>query len=349
MDSESKHIWTLRALNAGLIGKTVHYDRDELAMLRQDICGVKFPNPLGLAAGFDKFARAVPAFERIGMGFAELGSVTPLAQPGNPRPRMHRLDADKAMINHMGLNNPGYGEFFKRIEKTRPTLKSMPIIVNLAKGKDQTDPAADYVHGVKTCAGRADMVVLNLSCPNVTGFKNLQDPDQAGPILKEIANVRNKEELNEPVFVKIGPDLKDENLQQLINLCLETGINGIVATNLTHNRPESLQTKNLPEHGGLSGPPLRDQATDVIGKIYKVSGGKLPIIGVGGISTAQDAYAKIRTGANLLELYTAIVYHGFEVIPAIISGLAELLKRDGYTHISQAVGTNHKSIEKIAS
>ncbi|MCB9982977.1 MAG: quinone-dependent dihydroorotate dehydrogenase [Rhodospirillales bacterium] len=349
MDAETKHIWTLRALNAGLTGKTVRYDRDELAMLRQEICGIQFMNPLGLAAGFDKYARAVPAYERIGLGFAELGSVTPLPQPGNPRPRMHKLWADQAMINHMGLNNPGYTEFFKSIENARPQLKNLPIIVNLAKGKDQTDPAADYVNGLKTCAGRADMVVLNLSCPNVTNFKNLQDPDQATPILEAIATARHKNDITEPVFVKIGPDLKDDHLQTLITLCMQTCINGIVATNLTHHRPANLKTKNLPEHGGLSGPPLRDQSTQVIGKIYQMSNGRLPVIGVGGISNAQDAYDKIRAGASLLELYTAIAYKGFEVVPEIVVGLANLLKNDSFTHISAAIGADHKAVERLAS
>lgn len=339
MDAEILHRWHLRGLALGLGGRANDLREERLA---QELCGIRFPNPVGLAAGYDKYAVAVPAFERLGFGFVELGSVTPLPQPGNPRPRMHRLGADKAMINHMGLNNPGYDVFIDRVRKAERSLTRMPVAVNLAKGKAQEDPAADYVNGVKTFEDIADLIVLNLSCPNVTGFKNLQDPDEAENILRSVRAARTEGAFETPVFVKIGPDLPAEKLERLTGLCIDHGMEGIVATNLTHARPDSLKTRPLPEKGGLSGPPMRDQATKTIANVYRFSGGKLIIAGIGGISSAGDAYAKIRAGASLIELYTGLVYHGMGLVSDIVNGLDALLERDGFRHVSEAVGIGIK-------
>ncbi len=338
MDSETIHKLHLQGLALGLGVKS---PKLEESCLEQEICGVRFPNPLGLAAGYDKYAVAVTAFEKLGFGFAELGSVTPKTQLGNPRPRMHRLAADKAMINHMGLNNPGYEVLLKRVEAAQKKLKRMPVVINLAKGKDQEDPAADYLNGLKFFEAAADMMVLNFSCPNVTGFKNLQDPEEAEKILKAVSKHRRQERLKTPVFVKIGPDLAADHLEELTGLCVQYEMEGIVAVNLTHDRPASLKTKELPEHGGLSGPPMRDMATRTISQVYEYSKGALVIIGVGGIASAEDAYEKIRAGASLLELYTGLVYHGMGAVGDIVNGLNKLLEQDGFSNISEAVGSGH--------
>jgi len=347
MDAETRHKLLLRKLSWRLkVGLIPNFEKSCLfPELTQSFFGTQFHTPVGLAAGYDKYAVAVPAFEKIGFGFVELGSVTPLPQQGNPRPRMYRLPLDEAMVNRMGLNNPGYDVFFPRVRLAQSRLSRMPVMVNLAKGNASTDPADDYEAGVQRCEGIADCVVLNLSCPNVTGFKNLQDPEMAGNILKRIARIRQQKALKTPVFVKIGPDLTDAHLKALVTLCLESGIDGIVATNLTHERPDSMKTARSlqPEQGGLSGPPMEELATNTIRKIYELSKGDLVIIGVGGIHSAASAYAKIRAGASLVELYTALVYKGFRLIPEIAQGLVTLLKKDGFSHISQAVGADHIS------
>jgi dihydroorotate dehydrogenase len=328
----------LHRLGWGLGGRAGSLQED---LVRQKILGVDFPNPVGLAAGYDKYGLAIPAFERLGFGFIEAGSVTPIPQIGNSRPRMHRLKADRAMINHMGLNNPGHEALLRRIRNARKKLSRMPVIINLAKGKDQEDPAADYLRGIKVFKDDADMIVLNFSCPNVTGFKNLQDPEEAENILKKVRDLRAGEDIGTPVFVKIGPDLPPEKLEALTVMCVDYGIEGIVAVNLTHDRPAGLKTKKLPEQGGLSGPPMKDLATKTISDVYRYSGGKLVITGVGGIANATDAYEKIRAGASLLELYTALVYSGTGLVAEIVNGLDLLLRRDGFKHISEAVGSGH--------
>ncbi len=345
VDAETLHKLHLKRLSLGLFKKAAPQNYKALS---QNILGLNFINPVGLAAGYDKYAQAVPAFERLGFGFAELGSVTPLEQPGNPRPRMHCLKADKAMINHMGLNNPGFDAFSERVQTHRASLKYMPVFVNLAKGKAQEDTAADYLAGLERFEKHADAIVLNLSCPNVTGFKNMQDIEIAGPVLGKVRNLRAEKNLKTPVLVKIGPDLAADDLEAFVNLITEAGIEGIVATNLTHARPESLKTRPLPEKGGLSGPPMRAQATKTIAEIYRLTQGKLVIIGVGGIAGAQDAYDKIRAGASLIELYTGLVYHGMGLAAEIASGLDALLKRDGFAHISEAVGADVREKREAA-
>jgi len=338
-DAETRHKLHLKRLALGIGVKRPDLKEDRLG---QTILGQDFANPLGIAAGYDKYSVALRPLDKLGFAFEEIGSATPLAQKGNPRPRMHNLKADKAMINHMGLNNPGYDTTMARIVKAKPNLARMKIVVNLAKVTTQEDPAADYVNGVGYFEEIADWIVLNFSCPNVTGFKNLQDPEMAEPILQQVADRRAKENLKTPALVKIGPDLKDEGLQALIDLCIKYGIQGIVACNLTHKRPDSMLTKKQPEKGGLSGPPMRDFATDTISRVYKAAGGKLVIVGLGGISSAEDAYEKIRAGSNLLEIYTGLVYHGMGLAADIINGLNDLLERDGYANIADAVGADHK-------
>jgi dihydroorotate dehydrogenase len=338
MDFETIHKLHLLKLSMGLGGRAPSMDETRL---RQNILGLDFANPLGLAAGYDKYSVAVKAFEDLGFGFVELGSISPLPQQGNPRPRMHKLSADRAMINHMGLNNPGHAITLERVRKARSKLSRMKVAVNLVKGRDQEEPALDYVSGMKALHEVADLFVLNLSCPNVTSCKNLQDPEESEKILIEVSKCRKQDGIKVPVFIKIGPDLPPDKLEKLTGLCVDHGIDGIVAVNLTHDRPKSLKTRNLPEKGGLSGPPMRSLATKTVSQIYKYSGGKLVIIGIGGISNAEDAYEKIKAGASLLEFYTGLVYHGMGLTHEIATGLDRLLERDGFANIAEATGTGN--------
>lgn len=313
-----------------------------------DALGLHFANPVGLAAGFDKFAGAVHAWPRIGFGFAEIGSITRHAQPGNPPPRMFRLPADGAVINRMGFNNDGAVATAARLEVARSAgrLGRHPLGVNLGKSKAAPPDAAvdDYVASLEALWPYADYVVVNVSSPNTPGLRDLQESSALGAILRGLGacNARRAAEASgcqRPLLVKIAPDLSDAQVDAVVDLALELEIAGVVVSNTTIGREGLASPAALAsEEGGLSGRPVRARSTELVRRVARRSGGRLAVIGVGGIFTAEDAWQKIAAGAVLVQLYTGLVYRGPGVVERICSGLVDLLARHGLPSIADAVG-----------
>ncbi|WP_042696226.1 quinone-dependent dihydroorotate dehydrogenase [Azospirillum sp. B506] len=342
-DPETAHGLTIKALKTGLVPPA--RGKDDPA-LHTRVWGLDFTNPVGLAAGFDKNAEVVDAMLNQGFGFVEPGSVTPRPQPGNPRPRLFRLVEQRAVINRMGFNNEGLEAFAQRLERRRTAGKQAPGIVgaNLGKNKDTVDAADDYVIGVRRLAPLADYLVVNVSSPNTPGLRALQGRDPLRALLERVLEARASCGLtrNPPLLLKIAPDLTVEDKSDIAAVALESGIDGLIVSNTTIARPDSIPAAMRSEAGGLSGAPLFEASTSVLREIYALTGGKLPIVGVGGVATGADAYAKIRAGASLVQLYSAMVYAGPAVVHRIRRDLAELLRRDGFHSVAEAVGADHR-------
>jgi len=313
-------------------------------MLDQSLWGVTFPNPVGLAAGLDKDARAPHVWPLLGFGFAELGTVTAVAQPGNPRPRLFRLPRDRALVNRLGFNNSGADAVAQRLARLSNSVPpAVPLGINIGKSRvtPLEDAAQDYVASFRKLVSFASYVVINVSSPNTPGLRDLQAEDHLGALLvalvKEnttLAAARHRPPT--PLLIKVAPDLADEALATIVEVAQRGGAAGLVATNTTIRR-DGLTTPTG-ESGGLSGAPLRARATEVIRMLRRRAGPELPIIGVGGIFNAADAYAKIRAGASLVQLYTGMIYEGPRVAHRIARGLVDLLRRDGFAHLREAVG-----------
>jgi dihydroorotate dehydrogenase len=312
----------------------------------QELWGISFPNPVGLAAGFDKDARAPHVWPLLGFGFAELGTITAEAQPGNPRPRVFRLARERAIINRMGFNNSGASVVAQRLGRHRPVRPpTIPLGINI--GKSRATPVehavADYVRSFRQLSASADYVVINVSSPNTPGLRDLQTPAHLSALLSALVKeneslARSQGQAPRPILVKIAPDLADEALPEIVEAARDSGASGLVATNTTTQRA-ALRTP-LDEAGGLSGAPLRDRATTVIRLLRRLAGPQLPIIGVGGIFTPEDAYVKIRAGASLVQIYTGMVFEGPRLAARVARGLADLLHRDGLGHLREAVGSD---------
>jgi dihydroorotate dehydrogenase len=302
------------------------------------VCGIPFPTPIGLAGGFDKAGRALWAWPALGFGFVEVGTVTALPQPGNPRPRVFRLPEDEALINRLGFNSPGARAVAARLAAVRRS-RPYPIPLGANIGKSAAVPAeealADYVFSLERLHPYADFLVVNVSSPNTPGLRGLQMRSALTPLLDGLSR-RNQALGAKPLFVKIAPDLREAELEEIAG-ALEGRAQGIVATNTTMRR-NGLRSAARSEAGGLSGRPLSASATHVIRAIFRLTGGRVPIIGVGGVFTAEDAYAKIKAGASLVELYTGFVYGGPGTPRRILTDLGALLARDGFKTLSQAVG-----------
>ncbi|MBC8267884.1 MAG: quinone-dependent dihydroorotate dehydrogenase [Rhodospirillaceae bacterium] len=336
LDPETAHGLAIKALRRGLVAAQPSL-KDPV--LEQTLWGRAFANPVGLAAGFDKNADVIDAMLAQGFGFVEIGSVTPRPQPGNPRPRLFRLPAHEAIINRMGFNNDGLDVVAGRLEKR---VRSGILGVNLGKNKDSTDANADYVQGIARLAGFADYLVVNVSSPNTPGLRALQGREPLQALLEAALQARSRavSENPPPLLLKIAPDLTDEDKSDIAEVALATGIDGLIATNTTIDRPQDLTHENASQSGGLSGRPLFEPSTRVLGQMYQLTGGRIPLIGVGGISSGADAYAKIRAGASLVQFYSAMVYHGPGRVQAIKRELAGLIKADGFTSITQAIGAD---------
>ena len=334
IEPEAAHALALGALKRNLVPRPPAF---EDAALPITLWGREFANPIGLAAGFDKNAEVVDAMLAQGFGFVEVGSVTPLPQPGSPLPRLFRLPADGAVINRMGFNNQGQEVVARRL-KARPQVGM--VGVNLGKNLDSEDTTADYVEGVGALAGLADYLVINVSSPNTPGLRELQGREPLAALIGAVK--RALPEPPPPLLLKIAPDLSEDDKRDIAEVALETGIDGIVATNTTIQRPRGLIDRHRAEGGGLSGRPLRDGSTAVLADIYHLTAGEIPLIGVGGIESGADAYAKIRAGASLVQLYTALVYHGPGIANRIKRQLAGLLKADGFDRVADAVGADHR-------
>ncbi len=308
-------------------------------VLESTVWGLRFPNPVGLAAGFDKNAEVPDALLRLGFGFVEIGSVTPRPQPGNPQPRMFRLAEDRAVINRMGFNNQGLDAVAGRL---RARARGTGLVgANLGKNKDTEDAAADYELGAARLAPLADYVVINVSSPNTPGLRALQG---RGPLETLVRRTRAAlpEGKRPPLLLKIAPDLADEDLVDIAEVALAGDLDGLIVSNTTLARPESLASIHAKESGGLSGAPLFEASTAMLRRVWTLTKGQLPLVGVGGIASGADAYTKIRAGASLVQLYSALVYEGPGLVRQINRDLIDLLRRDGFASVAEAVGADHQ-------
>jgi dihydroorotate dehydrogenase len=340
---ETAHRLTLTALAAGLGGMRRIPDPPEL---HQQVWGLDFPNPIGIAAGFDKDARAAEALLRLGFGFVEIGTVTPRPQSGNPIPRVFRLEADGALINRLGFNSAGLDLVVQRI--TARQREAGIVGVNVGKNRDSADAASDYAEGVRRAAPLADYLVVNVSSPNTPGLRELQARAALEALLRQVLAARDQSGARPPLLVKIAPDVTTEERAVIAAVALATGIDGIVLSNTTIARPPGLRSPQASETGGLSGAPLFGPSTALLADMYRLTKGELPLIGVGGVANAEDAYAKIRAGAALVQLYTALVFAGPALIGDIKTGLTALLRRDGFASVAEAVGTDHAKVAQVS-
>ena len=334
MEPERAHAATLAALACGFGGRA-RWTPDPGLGVR--CLGLDFPHPLGLAAGFDKDARAATALLALGLAFVEIGTVTPRAQPGNPRPRVFRLAEDRALVNRLGFNNRGAEAAARRLARRRP---GGIVGANIGHGRRARDPVADYVACLRRLAPVADYVTVNVSSPNTPGLRALQGRERLRPLIAALLQAREglAAAAGRPILLKLAPDLADGEAVEAATLAAELGLDGLVVANTTSARPPGLASRHGGEAGGLSGAPLAARSTSLLRLLYRETGGGLPLVGVGGIASAGDAYARIRAGASLLQLYTGLVFRGPHLIAEIVAGLASLLRRDGLDSIEEARG-----------
>jgi dihydroorotate dehydrogenase len=328
LDAERAHRLSILALQLGAIAPP-----PADGPLATTVAGIRFPNPLGMAPGYDKDAQVPDAVLGLGFGSVEIGTVTPLAQPGNPRPRLFRLEEDRAVINRMGFNNGGLQAALLRLSARK---RQGVVGVNVGANKDAADRVADYVTGLSTLAPVADYLTINISSPNTPGLRDMQGDKELEDLLSAVAAAR--ESGWPPIFLKVAPDLDAEAPARIVAAVMKHGIDGIIVSNTTITRP-TLQSRHAGEAGGLSGAPLHDLALQRLRDFRKASEGRLPLIGVGGIATAEQAWARIRAGASLVQLYSAMVYEGPGIARAILPRLEALMRQDGFSSIAEAVGS----------
>lgn len=331
LDPETAHRLTVRLLAVGL-GPTVAVDSPRLAM---NVAGLSFPNPLGLAAGFDKNAEAPDAMLDLGFGFVEVGAVTPQPQAGNPRPRVFRLRDDAGVINRYGFNNDGLDVIAARL---RNRDRRGVVGVNLGANKDSEDRAADYVAGVRALDGAVDFFTVNISSPNTPGLRALQSKASLETLMKRVLDARNETGQATPVFLKIAPDLSDEDKADIADIARTLTLDGLIISNTTIVRAPNLRSAHAEETGGLSGKPLFAASTALLREFYVALEQSVPLIGVGGVSSARDAYEKILAGASLVQLYTALIYEGPGLPARILKELPAFLDVDGFANVADAVG-----------
>ncbi|MBV9858491.1 MAG: quinone-dependent dihydroorotate dehydrogenase [Alphaproteobacteria bacterium] len=334
-------LWSLR-LGLGRLATTPESRRSD-PILRQRVWGLEFSNPIGIAAGFDKDAIVADQLLDLGYGSVEVGTVTPRPQRGRARPRLFRLDRDAAIINRMGFPSVGCDAVAARLQRRQPGKGILGV--NIGQNSDTADPASDYVEGVCRMAPLADYLVINVSSPNTPGLRDLQRREALLALLQRVMAARGETAVRPPLLVKLAPDLSPEDRADIAAVALETGIDGLVIANTTIARPPGLSDPSADETGGLSGPALFERSTELLAEMYRLTNGRIPLIGVGGIGSADDAYAKIRAGATLVQLHTALVFAGINVLAEIKSGLIARLEADGFSSITQAVGSGHERID----
>ncbi|MEW6255895.1 MAG: quinone-dependent dihydroorotate dehydrogenase [Pseudomonadota bacterium] len=340
VSAETAHTLAIAALRAGLVPKG--HEADD-PVLSARVWGLDFPNPIGLAAGFDKNAEVMDPLLGLGFGFVEAGSVTPRAQPGNPKPRLFRLEEDRGVINRFGFNSQGLDAFVARLA-ARPQRGIVGI--NLGKNKQTEDAAEDYVIGIAATARYASYLVCNLSSPNTPGLRALQARSAMQDLVARAISARDaaipEPTRRPPLLVKIAPDLDDAALEDICAVALATGVDGIILGNTTISRPSGLRSSHRDEAGGLSGRPLFALSTERLKALYRLIGGRIPLVGCGGVASGADAYEKVRAGAHLVQLYSALVFHGPGLVRDIKRDLAARLKSDGFRTLSEAVGADHR-------
>jgi dihydroorotate dehydrogenase len=340
LDPETAHELARRALRTGLLRWVYHRPAPD-AVLATSIWQRPFASPIGVAAGFDKNAEVADALLDLGFGFAEVGGVTPRPQAGNPRPRLFRLTEDRAVINRMGFNNDGAEVVAGRLSLL--TRRRGPIGVNLGINKESTDAPADFATVARLTAAYADFLVVNVSSPNTPGLRALQNTGPLRAIITAVREARDRvASAAPPILLKLAPDLADEDVSAIADLARAENIDGLVISNTTISRPDRMTSPHLHETGGLSGQPLFARSTAMLSRVYSLTQGAIPLIGVGGVGSGADAYAKIRAGASLVQLYSALVFEGPALIGRITSDLAALLKRDGFAKVADAVGADHR-------
>ena len=342
-EPESAHRVTISALKLGLVRGASEPDDPILATR---VFGLDFPNPVGLAAGFDKDAEVPDAMLALGFGFAEAGTVTPRPQPGNSGKRLFRLDEDEAVINRFGFNSCGLAAFSERLAERRRAGRKGIVGANVGKNRDSNDAAADYVAGVEAVAGLADYIVVNLSSPNTPGLRALQARAEMEALVVRVLEARSRAAPDgprlPPVLAKVGPDLGEQELRDIAEVVTKTGVDGLIIGNTTVDRPPHLRSADRDAEGGLSGRPLMPKSTACLAAMYKITGGRIPIIGCGGIAGGEDAYAKIKAGASLVQLYSAMVFQGPGLVKRIKRELAALLRADAFKSVAEAVGNGNR-------
>jgi len=331
-DPETSHGLSITALKSGLAPLSGQVTSSRLATT---VAGLDLPNPIGLAAGYDKNAEVIAPLTKAGFGFIEVGAATPRPQPGNPKPRLFRLTQDQAAINRFGFNNQGMEAIGARLASRTNTGI---VGLNLGANKDSSDRAADFARVLAHCGPYLDFATVNVSSPNTEKLRDLQGKDALGTLLNGVLETNAGLNTPIPIFLKIAPDLTTDEIADIADVALKTGISGIIATNTTLSR-DGLTSKDRGEQGGLSGAPLFEKSTRVLAQLSQLCGPDIPLIGVGGVSTAAQAYEKIRAGASAVQLYTALVYGGLSMVADIAKGLDALLERDGFAHVSAAVGS----------
>ena len=332
LDPETAHGVAIRALKTGLVPLPGPVTSDRL---RTTLAGLDLPNPVGLAAGFDKNGDVLGPLSRAGFGFVEVGATTPRAQPGNPRPRLFRLTEDRAAINRFGFNNQGMEAMADKLAH-RP--KDAVIGLNLGANKDSADRAEDFARVLAHCGRHLDFATVNVSSPNTEKLRDLQGAAALSALLAGVMEARAWLTRPIPVFLKIAPDLTAAELSEIADVARNAGVDAIIATNTTLDR-DGLHSTHRGEKGGLSGAPLFEKSTRVLAQLSQLTEGRIPLIGVGGIGSPEQAYQKIRAGASAVQLYTALVYQGLSLVPQIAQGLDALLARDGFATVADAVGT----------
>lgn len=328
LDAETAHRATIRALKLMPPRRPPDFPKS----LRSRVAGIDFPTPIGLAAGFDKDAEVAEQMLWLGFGFVEVGTLTPRAQEGNPRPRLFRLKEDRAVINRMGFNNGGQPAAYGRLRE----YSHLPGVVgvNVGANKDSPDRIADYVSGIRAMAPVASYLTINISSPNTPGLRSLQDQGALEELLGAVRQIGVKK----PIFLKVAPDLTSGDPERIVRAAVDHGIDAIIVSNTTISRPP-LRSSHADQAGGLSGAPLKELALDALRKFRRASGGEIPLIGVGGIETADDAWERVRAGASLVQVYSAMVYEGPGTARRIARGLAQRLEREGMGSIADAVGS----------
>jgi dihydroorotate dehydrogenase len=342
VDPERAHRLALRALRLGLAGRDARADDPALAVRA---FGLDFANPIGLAAGFDKDAVAAAALMRLGFGFVETGTVTPRPQPGNARPRMFRLPADRAVINRLGFNNRGLDAYLARLAKLG--RRTAVLGANVGINKEGAVPEQDYPALVAAVAPLVDYVVVNVSSPNTAGLRDLQAPDRLGAILAAIA--ARAIPRRPPLLVKVAPDLTPEELSAIVERCVDGGADGMIVSNTTLARPASLRSPDAGEAGGLSGAPLFAPSTAALAQASLAARGRLTLVGCGGVATGAQAFQKILAGASLVQLYTAFGYEGAALIPRLKAELLQAAREAGFGRVADAVGRGARDIADAAS
>ena len=335
IEPERAHRLTILALKLGFAPRDIAPDPASLAI---DLWGLHFPNPLGIAAGFDKNGEVPDAMLKLGLGFAEVGTTTPRPQSGNPRPRIFRLERERAVINRLGFNNEGHAALKRRLEarRARPGI----VGVNIGANKDAADRIADYEAGIAAFEGLASYFTVNISSPNTPGLRALQNKAELETLVTRVLAARKG---RTPILLKIAPDLSADERADIARVALDKRLDGLIVSNTTIGREGLVSSPQAVETGGLSGRPLFTPSTEVLKEMYRLTGGKIPIVGVGGISSGADAYAKIRAGASLVQIYTALTFEGPALVQRIKRDLAKSLAVDGFRTLSQAVGADVKS------